>query len=656
VTEVGVTIEVFVNDVYVGSTMADVFGVWSLTQPTELTEGTRTVRARATDAAGNTSPSSNSTTTTFTVDITPPSSPFVTAPAEGLLTNDSTPTYSGTAEPNSTITVLVDATVVGTTTADASGNWEFSPNVVLRDGSRTMKARARDVAGNTSTDSVPNTFTVDTVSLPAPQITAPVNGALLNTRRPRFAGTAEPQIPLVIEIDGQEVFRRSSDSNGAWDYRPDIDLGETTNDIHSVRVYSLDAAGNKNRSSVVNFRVDSRPPNSPTITVPEDVGAAFLISGTADSLSRVAIYVDGIYVETVAASNTGTWSFNHMARLSDGSHFAQAKAIDEAENSSEFSAARPFWVDNLAPAVPVITSPINDSVLKTATPRFRGTAESGATVTVKVDEKTCTAVASAASGTWECSLATRLLGGVYSLTATATDKARNISATSDPVSFTIAPQSPGLLSPQSGDFINDATPTLIGSADANNSIEIVVDGERTFTTESAGDGMWRIELNPPLGEGSHSITVISTDRVGNPNPSPPTSFTVDLTPPDTAFAPDSPSVGAYSPSATFSFFSEEGSSFECSLDEADFSSCNSPTTLEELPAGEHSFRVRARDRAGNVESEPATYSWTRDLAVMEGSGCSAPGGALSGVLAGLILTLLAAGRRQTSKSRTSLED
>jgi hypothetical protein len=407
---------------------------------------------------------------------------------------------------------------------------------------------------------------------------------------------------------------------------------------------------------VVNFRVDSTPPDPPIVNVPEDVGAAFPIWGTAESESRVEIYVDGDYVATVAASNTRAWSFNHTARLTNGSHIAQAKAIDGAGNRSEFSTAMPFSVDTDAPTNPVITSPINDSVLKTATPRFRGTAESGATVTVKVDEKTCTTVVPRASTNWECNLASKLLEGVYSLTATATDKAGNTSAPSAPVSFTIAPQSPGLISPQAGEFINDATPTLIGSADANNSIEVVVNGNRTFTTESAGDGMWRIEVNPPLSEGLHSITVISTDRVGNPNPSPPTSFTVDLTPPDTAFIPESPSISAYSPSATFSFSSEEESSFECSVDEAEFIPCTSPTTIPELAAGGHSFRVRARDRAGNVESDPASHSWTRELAVMEGSGCSAPGGALSGVLAGLILTFLAAGRRHTSKSRPSRED
>ncbi|WP_186774597.1 Ig-like domain-containing protein [Chitinophaga pinensis] len=38
-------------------------------------------------------------------------------------TNDNTPDVSGTAEANSTVTIIVDGTSVGTTTADASGNY-----------------------------------------------------------------------------------------------------------------------------------------------------------------------------------------------------------------------------------------------------------------------------------------------------------------------------------------------------------------------------------------------------------------------------------------------------------------------------------------------------------------------------------------------------
>ena len=91
-----------------------------------------------------------------------PPATAVSAPANGSLTNDNTPTFSGTAPAGSTVSVIVDGSSVGTTTADASGNWAFTPTIALTSGSHSVSARAADAAGNTSTISNTNTFTVDT--------------------------------------------------------------------------------------------------------------------------------------------------------------------------------------------------------------------------------------------------------------------------------------------------------------------------------------------------------------------------------------------------------------------------------------------------------------------------------------------------------------
>ncbi len=58
--------------------------------------------------------------------------------------------------------------------------------------------------------------------------------------------------------------------------------------------------------------------------------------------------------------------------------------------------------------------------------------------------------------------------------------------------------------------------------------------------------------------------------------------------------------------ATFRFASREtGSTFRCKLDRTKFKSCTSPKTYKRLKRGKHVFRVRARDRAGNVDKTPA---------------------------------------------------
>ncbi len=66
-------------------------------------------------------------------------------------------------------------------------------------------------------------------------------------------------------------------------------------------------------------------------------------------------------------------------------------------------------------------------------------------------------------------------------------------------------------------------------------------------------------------------------------------------------------------SATFEFEADEpGSSFECRLDDAAFTSCESPRSYTGLEDGEHRFEVRATDRAGNVDGSPAAHVWTVD--------------------------------------------
>src|SRR5690606_10210331 len=113
----------------------------------------------------------------FTVDLTPPAAPAVVTPADGSLTNDTTPPISGTAEPGATVNVRIDGAVVGTTLADGSGAWTFTPATALAEGAHTVSATATDAAGNTGPISNTNTFTVDSVAPAAPVVTAPADGS-----------------------------------------------------------------------------------------------------------------------------------------------------------------------------------------------------------------------------------------------------------------------------------------------------------------------------------------------------------------------------------------------------------------------------------------------------------------------------------------------
>jgi hypothetical protein len=92
-------------------------------------------------------------------DTTAPVAPVIISPTEGSSTSDTTPTVTGTAEPDSTVTVTEGGTVVCTGVADAAGNWSCTTATPLTQRPHTLAATATDAAGNVSpADSV--TFTI----------------------------------------------------------------------------------------------------------------------------------------------------------------------------------------------------------------------------------------------------------------------------------------------------------------------------------------------------------------------------------------------------------------------------------------------------------------------------------------------------------------
>ncbi|MDQ1153414.1 hypothetical protein QE389_000613 [Brevundimonas sp. SORGH_AS 993] len=127
---------------------------------TGFAEGTYTVAFRSSDRGV----SSQSTIYTWTVDTTAPSAPVVTAPANGSTTTNPSPAVTGMAEANSTVTVLIDNSWIGATTANASGAWSFTLPVALGVGAHTVTATATDAAGNVSPASAANVFTIQSTA------------------------------------------------------------------------------------------------------------------------------------------------------------------------------------------------------------------------------------------------------------------------------------------------------------------------------------------------------------------------------------------------------------------------------------------------------------------------------------------------------------
>jgi subtilisin family serine protease len=139
-------------------------------------------------------------------------------------------------------------------------------------------------------------------------------------------------------------------------------------------------------------------------------------------------------------------------------------------------------------------------------------------------------------------------------------------------------------------------------------------GGDTFTCQVDGSGFVPctspLALAGPFAEGSHTFELIATDAAATADPTPAVAtWTVDLTRPNTTIT-SRPPANTRSRTATFRFKSSEaGSKFQCRHMNGAWLSCTSPRTYRGLKPGMHTFRVRAIDAAGNMDSTPAVDTW-----------------------------------------------
>ncbi|KAG1707638.1 Pesticidal crystal protein Cry22Aa [Nymphon striatum] len=120
------------------------------------------VRGTGTHFTGSDTLTAAQTLNVNILDVTPPDAPTINAPA---LTSDNTPTVTGTAEANSTITIKDEnGTTVGTGTADGSGDYSFELSSALSDAVHSLTATATDPSNNTSAASTAASVNVDTTA------------------------------------------------------------------------------------------------------------------------------------------------------------------------------------------------------------------------------------------------------------------------------------------------------------------------------------------------------------------------------------------------------------------------------------------------------------------------------------------------------------
>ena len=124
-------------------------------------------------------------------------------------------------------------------------------------------------------------------------------------------------------------------------------------------------------------------------------------------------------------------------------------------------------------------------------------------------------------------------------------------------------------------------------------------------TSAGGDAQAQSVASFPLSNliAVATPTVTPAPPVATPTVTPAPTTPLDTTPPKTLLRKTR--INHAKRTATFSFASgERGSRFLCKLDRKKYKRCTSPKTYRKLKRGKHVFRVKARDRAGNVDRTP----------------------------------------------------
>ncbi|MEW6432682.1 MAG: Ig-like domain-containing protein [Myxococcota bacterium] len=535
--EAGSTVTLRVDGSAVGTVTADASGAWTFTPTTPLAEGSHSVSATAADAAGNTSMVSN--TNTFIIDTTAPTAPIITGPANGDSTS-TTPTIAGTAEPNSTVTVLVDGVAIGTATADGTGQWTLTPTTPLGGGAHTLTATSTDAAGNTSTPSAPVSITVLTAAPSTPTLTSPAEGALTNDSTPALTGTGTPGSTVTVTIDGAPACTAVVDAQGDFTCTPTAPLDDGP---HAVTIEASNVVGASPVSPPSHFTVDTTPPWTPVVVGPAHGSRTSdttpTVTGTGEPGSTITVRIDGADAGTTTVRPDGTWTFDVPTALALGAHTVSATAVDVAGNPSLPSNTNAFTIDDAANA-PVVTTPADNSVVDSTTPALAGTAAPGARLSVLVDGLVVCLATADVMGAFSCTPATPLAEGAHSVTAVTSDGMGGL-LTSNTNTFTIdtsAPAAPVVLSPADGSTTADTTPTVTGTAEPLSTVTIFIDGMAAGTTTADASGAFTFDVPTALSGGTHTVSATSEDRAGNASPSSNVNtFTIGATTGPTVVTP-----------------------------------------------------------------------------------------------------------------------
>ncbi|MCW5028162.1 Ig-like domain-containing protein [Enterobacter hormaechei subsp. xiangfangensis] len=690
---IGGTISIYDNGRLIGTATVGSNGSWSFTPDTALADGSHSFTATVTDGVGRTSEPTGGFGIVIDTKAPDAASDLLVTDnvgayqgpvVSGDTTDDNTPTLSGRAEPGSTVNIIDNGQVIGSTKVNPDGTWSFTPDQALSNGEHDLTTTVTDPSGNTgpegshvviTVDVVPGKVEITGVTDDAGSVTGSLSqNAVTDDTRPQISGTAKAGSTVTIMDDSNVLGTTTAGADGAWSFTPSVDLGRGE---HTFTATAKDPMGNESASSSWTVTIDTDAPVKPTIDAAlDDVGSVQAnlanggttddptptLSGKAEAGSTVKIYDQNGLLGEVTAKADGTWSFSPTAKLPEGEHRFHVTATDRAGNTSAASDDFVLNLDYTAPEASKvsITDVVDDFGSVTGsvtsggktddnTPLIKGTgAEAGNTITVYNGDKVIGTAKVQADGTWELQVTKALPDGTYNLTVKETDSVGNTTAASPEYIIQIdaggQPLPPTLSSveddvaPHTGPLQKDATTNdntllLTGTAEANVTVRIYGGPNGTTLlgeTKADAQGKWSFNT-PKLADGVHTFVAEAINDIGQVSPQTGGfPITVDTSAPGevTGFIVsdnEGPKTGVLAngdttddATPTISGKAEPGSVVHVYVNGQENGTAvadangNWTYTTGSLADGEYTFTARAEDSAGNLGAENAGVTVTLD--------------------------------------------
>ncbi|ECA3048408.1 Ig-like domain repeat protein [Salmonella enterica subsp. enterica serovar Rostock] len=538
-------ITIFVNGVEKAIAYTTGAGHWGVVLPALGNDGNYVLTFKVEDVAGNIREFGPQNVILDTV-ISPLTVVLREADDSGKvgdwITNKSHVTIDGTAEAGSTLTIRSpQGVVIATLVVGNDGRW--SAELDLREGSNAFVVVSEDKAGNSQQKDIliehDTQIEISDISLSRDTNSGDKYDLITNNKSPVLVAMTDPGATVQVYINGvlQGTVEASSSGNISYTMPANSADGE-----YQVQFVATDTAGNRVESAITTVTIDSQ---IAVFDIDEDSlpalsnNRALSVSGVGEAGSQVSIFVDGKLVNVVMVEADGTWRAPILLQ-DDGTfniHFSITDVAGNTEVSKDYSvdvdSSTDFPTLNLEDASN--SGSLDDLITNHNKPVLVGTAEAGATIHIYVDEKIVANVLVLEDGTWSYQFDNALKDGEYSIRVVAEDPAGNTAesprllVTIDTSTFIDNPAM--VAGSDNGIFSNDSItsqtrPTFSISGEMNQSVQIFIDGVLVDTiTVTDRNQVYRPES--PLGDGSHSIYYVITDKAGNTATSKTLKFTID---------------------------------------------------------------------------------------------------------------------------------